>query len=667
VQAGRVRALWRWILAAAVTAAIIGTPRLAAAAKAPTDSDLAPARAALAAADAGKWAEAESRARQAKDPLVVKLIQWLGLVRGGNNASFTGIVRYIEENSDWPSRRQLLRRAEEVMGNAVADQEALAWFAKNPPVSAAGQIRLAEALIATGDTQHGMKILRHAWISANLSDAQERDLYKRYRKVLAKEDHVARLDRLLWEGRDAQVRRQLWRVDPGHRAWGEARLMLRQRRGNVDRALARVPADLRDDAGLVYERLRWRRVKGKYAQARELFVDLPGDLRRPDLWWHERSILARRALREGLVSDAYRIVKEHRLNGGPEFAEAEWLAGWIALRFLHDADIALHHFQTMFTEVNYPVSRARSAYWAGRTAEARQDRDLARLWHGIAASYPTTYYGQLAAARLGPAAAVVLPAKPNVSNAEKTAFDRHELTRAVRLVAALDLKDELRPFLLRLAELKDTPGWRYLTATLANDIKRPDLAIAVAKKSGREGWELPHVGFPAITPPPPPGGANGKVALEIPLVLAVVRQESAFQLDAVSRAGARGLMQLLPRTAREVARGVNLPYAPQKLVSDAAYNLKLGQAYLRDLLAEFEGSYVLALAAYNAGPKRAREWLKEIGDPRASADDAIDWVEMIPYEETRNYVQRVLENLQVYRLRLSETELAQSLEKDLLR
>lgn len=666
MQAGRVRALWRWILVAAVTAAIVGTPRVAAAAKTPADPDMAAARSALAAANAGKWAEAESRARQAKDPLVVKLIQWLGLVRGGNNVPFAGIVRYIEGNPDWPSQRQLLRRAEEAMGNAIADTDVLAWFAKTPPVSAAGQIRLGEALIATGDAGRGMKLLRGAWASANLSDAQERDVYKRHRKLLTKEDHVARLDRLLWEGRDAQVRRQLWRVDPGHRAWGEARLMLRRSRGNVDRALARVPAGLRDDVGLIYERLRWRRVKGKHAQARELFANLPSDLRRPDLWWHERSILARRALREGLVSDAYRIVKEHRLNNGPELAEAEWLAGWIALRFLHDVDAALVHFHTMFTEVNYPVSRARGAYWAGRTAEAHQDRDLARLWLGIAASFPTTYYGQLAAARLGPAAAVGLPAKLQVSNATKTAFERHELTRAVRLVVALGLKDELRPFLLRLAELKDTPEWRYLTATLAHDIKRPDLAIAVAKKSGREGWELPHVGYPAINPPLPPGGSNGKVALEIPLVLAVVRQESAFQLDAVSRAGARGLMQLLPSTARQVARGVNLPYAPQKL-SDAAYNLKLGQAYLRDLLAEFEGSYVLALAAYNAGPKRAREWVKEIGDPRSSADDAIDWVEMIPYEETRNYVQRVLENLQVYRQHLSETELAQSLEKDLLR
>lgn len=666
MQAGRVRALWRWILVAAVTAAIVGTPRVAAAAKTPADPDMAAARSALAAANAGKWAEAESRARQAKDPLVVKLIQWLGLVRGGNNVPFAGIVRYIEGNPDWPSQRQLLRRAEEAMGNAIADTDVLAWFAKTPPVSAAGQIRLGEALIATGDAGRGMKLLRGAWVSANLSDAQERDVYKRHRKLLTKEDHVARLDRLLWEGRDAQVRRQLWRVDPGHRAWGEARLMLRRSRGNVDRALARVPAGLRDDVGLIYERLRWRRVKGKHAQARELFANLPSDLRRPDLWWHERSILARRALREGLVSDAYRIVKEHRLNNGPELAEAEWLAGWIALRFLHDVDAALVHFHTMFTEVNYPVSRARGAYWAGRTAEAHQDRDLARLWLGIAASFPTTYYGQLAAARLGPAAAVGLPAKLQVSNTTKTAFERHELTRAVRLVVALGLKDELRPFLLRLAELKDTPEWRYLTATLAHDIKRPDLAIAVAKKSGREGWELPHVGYPAINPPLPPGGSNGKVALEIPLVLAVVRQESAFQLDAVSRAGARGLMQLLPSTARQVARGVNLPYAPQKL-SDAAYNLKLGQAYLRDLLAEFEGSYVLALAAYNAGPKRAREWVKEIGDPRSSADDAIDWVEMIPYEETRNYVQRVLENLQVYRQHLSETELAQSLEKDLLR
>jgi soluble lytic murein transglycosylase len=200
---------------------------------------------------------------------------------------------------------------------------------------------------------------------------------------------------------------------------------------------------------------------------------------------------------------------------------------------------------------------------------------------------------------------------------------------------------------------------------LAHDVKRPDLAIAVAKKSGREGWELTHAGWPALTPPPPAGADKNNV--ELPLVLAVVRQESAFRPDAVSRAGARGLMQLMPKTAEVVARSANLPYAQQRLTADPAYNMKLGQAYLRDLLSEFEGSYILALAAYNAGPKRARDWLKEMGDPRTSAEDAIDWVEMIPFEETRNYVQRVLENLQVYRQRLSETEVARSLERDLVR
>jgi soluble lytic murein transglycosylase len=456
-----------------------------------------------------------------------------------------------------------------------------------------------------------------------------------------------------------------WRVDAGHRAWGEARLSLRRSTGNVDRLIARVPQQLRDDEGILYERLRWRRAKKKYADARALLANLSGDLRRPDKWWNERSILARRLLREGLVTEAYGIVKNHKLKGGSELAEAEWLAGWIALRFMQDHRAAFTHFHTMVNDVNYPVSRARGAYWAGRAAEAMNDADLARLWHGVAASLPTTYYGQLSTARLGPTAVNGLPAKPEASRKEKTAFDRHELTRAIRLLVALDLKDELRPFFLRLAEVNDTASWRHLAATLAHDIKRPDLAIAVAKKSGREGWELTHAGWPAMTPPPPAGADKGNV--ELPLVLAVVRQESAFKPDAVSRAGARGLMQLMPKTAQEVARATNTPYAQNRLIADPAYNLKLGQAYLRDLLSEFEGSYILALAAYNAGPKRARDWLKDMGDPRTSAEDAIDWVEMIPFEETRNYVQRVLENLQVYRQRLSDTEVARSLERDLLR
>lgn len=614
--------------------------------------DLEAARAAHVAVKAQSWGKAEALALRASDPVVLRLVQWLGLTRGAR-ASFAAIARWIDENPGWPSRRQLVRRVEEAIGADIPSETVLAWFRRHPPVSAIGKVRFAEALIAGGEDTKGIALLRLAWAEGRFSRAHEKEILKKHGRRLGTDDHIRRLDRLLWDGRAEEARRLLWKVDPAHRALGEARLSLRYRHGNVDRAVARVPEALQRDPGLLYERARWRRSKGKYDAAWEVFQDMPQELGRADLWWDERSILARRALRDGAVTDAYRVVKDHGLEQGADYAEAEWMAGWIAHRFLHDHQVALRHFIAMSTAVSYPVSKARGAYWAARAAEAAKDASTAEIWDRVAASYPTTFYGQLAAARLGPTTVFALPPDPEPTADETADFDKHELTHAVRLIAALGLKDEMRPFVMQLAESRASPGWRHLTAALARSHGRTELAVAVAKRSSRAGFELAQAGYPQFEPPRPPKSAAGKEAPEVPLVLAVVRQESAFQPEATSRAGARGLMQIMPATAQSVAKGYKLPYAPQKLTADPAYNLKLGQAYLRDLLDEFGGSYVFALAAYNAGPKRAREWIKVNGDPRGTLEDVIDWIELIPFEETRNYVQRVLENLQVYRLRLN--------------
>ena len=645
-------------IALIVALAVLG-PGFPAAALTPEDTLLA--KAAFKAIDRDRWNKARRLGVRIGDVTTARVIRWMDLTRRGSRASFREIAKFMDENPDWPYQALLGRRAEEAMTGKIPPHEVLAWFQARPPVSADGRVRFGAALLAGADEVKGRAVLKEAWIQGNFTKAREKNFYSRYRKLLTYTDHVKRLDRLLWEGRYWSSRRMLWKVKAGDRALGEARFQLRQMLGNVDRAIAKVPEEMRGDPGLVYERLRWRRRKGRDKSALEILDMAPETPAYPKKWWTERVILARRALNDGLVTTAYRLAREHGLESGAEFSEAEWLAGWIALSFLGDEDVAIGHFTAMFKAVKYPLSRSRGAYWIARAAAVSGKAELAELCYRVAAGHSIAFYGQLAAANLDPETVLKLPPPPAIDAALEMAFNDHELTRAVRILGELGENDRLDPFVRHLAGLRDEPGWRFLAASLAQDFGRPDLGIWVAKKSSKDGHELVGAAYPALKPDP------DKSAVEVPLTLAVIRQESAFDPGAISPAGARGLMQLLPRTARKVAKKHAIPYSRRRLTQDPDFNVLLGRAHLGDLLGMFEGSYVLALAAYNAGPSRARRWIRANGDPRESSVDVIDWIEMIPFNETRNYVQRILENLQVYRQRLAQTEVAMALESDLRR
>ena len=623
-------------------------------------------RTALAAAKAGQWKAARRAVTKARHPLPAKIIRWMDFRRTGTRVYFEDVGRFVALNQDWPEQDLLRRRAEEMISDKTPDSLILTWFSRFPPVSTDGKVRYGTALRAAGVEQAGWEILRDAWLTGNFGKGSEKRFYRRYRKLLSRDDNRQRLDRLLWEGRYWPARRMLWKVNAKQRALGEARLVLMSMRGNADRAIAKIPAHLKDDPGLIYERLRWRRRKG-LDTASEFLATVPFDLVYPAKWWDERSIIARRILRKGHVSEAYRLVKEHGIHRqhAAAFAEAEWTAGWLALRFLAEYETAWLHFATMYNAVRYPISRARGAYWAARAASALKRPKEAAVWLRKAANHPTTYYGQLAAARLGGDKSVWLPPDPIPDFETLEEFDGHELVQVVRLFAQIGAEDQLRPFIRALANVDGSAAWRTLTASLARRHGRPDLALGVAKSMGREGRTLIGAGYPTVKVPRKVN-ANKKPLPEQPLVLAVIRQESAFQPEAKSHAGARGLMQLLPRTARNVAKGLKLRYSKTRLTKEPAFNLTLGQAYLGDLIKEFNGSYVLALAAYNAGPGRARRWLKTNGDPRESVTQAIDWIELIPFEETRNYIQRVMEGLQVYRGRLNGARMAITLDRDLI-
>ena len=630
-----------------------------------SETDIRNGRAAFASADRGNWKNARSLVGRVSDPLARTVLQWINITRTGSRVPFADVTTFIDNNPDWPSRRLLRRRAEEAMGSDLAAADILEWFNEHEPVSTSGRIRWAQALLAAGGPGEGRAAIRDTWVNGDFTRAEEKRFYRAHRKLLTHGDHVRRLDRLQWEGRHGPARRMLWKVNADYRALGEARLLLRRREGNVDRAVAKVPEALKSDPGLVYERLRWRRRKGLETSAREWLEAHPLDLSRPELWWRERAALARQALDDGHVSEAYRIVTGHAVDDGIAFAEASWLAGWISLRYLREPKTGLDHFSAMYNKVNFPISRARAAYWAGRAAEALTRPEVADHWYRTAANHPTTYYGQLAAARVNGPTNLHLPQIPEPTEDEARAFENNDRTRVARMLHAFGQKKRLDAFVLRLTELGETPAWKAMSAALARSLGRPDLAVTVAKRSARGGHTFVREGYPVV--PLPTVEARLPRPVEDPLLLAMIRQESAFQVDAKSSAGARGLMQVMPATARRIVKRLKLPFSSRRLNGDRDYNIRVGRGYLAGLLDAFDGSYVLALTAYNAGPARVRAWIRANGDPREGDVDVIDWIEQIPFAETRNYVQRTLESLQVYRGRLAETEIATTIETDLTR
>lgn len=621
-------------------------------------TDLQLYRKAFTAADRADWPRVWRITRKAKNPLPAKVLRWLYLSRRGTPAGFDEIAGFVAANPDWPSQGRLVRQAEKAIKGKIPAAKLLAWFARHPPVIAAGSKALGSALIASGRVDEGEAVLRNTWIGGNFNSRDERAFLKRHGGLLNSEHHSQRLDRLLWDGEYYQIIRAMRRAEPDERALARARLSLRRSSPDVDEAIASVPEHLLGHPGLLYERFRWRRRKGKYDGAMAILADLPPDLIRPDKWWDDRRIVARRLVTRKRPKDAYRIIRDHGLSPGPAFAQAEWFAGWIALRFLDLPDEALKHFERMHGAVNYPVSRARAAYWAGRAAEAKSDENKARRWYETAAKFDAVYYGQLAGGRAQLASRPKTP-EPVPSEEAFQRFAKTELARAAILLDQLRRPRQVWKLIDGIARLSDKPEHLAMTARLATRLGRVDLGVRVSRYAYRRGVHLSSSGYPVIKAP--------DSRPELGLALAVARQESSMNTRAQSPAGARGIMQLMPATAKTVAGWLRVRYSPSRLTKDPAYNIRLGRAYLRSLLRSYRGSYVLAIAAYNAGPPALKEWLRRNGDPRKPGVDPVDWIELIPYPHTRNYVQRVLENLQVYRRRLGSDQLTQTLHKDLRR
>ncbi|MEI6986140.1 MAG: lytic transglycosylase domain-containing protein [Rhodospirillaceae bacterium] len=629
-------------------------------------NDLDLYRAAFRHAESENWGDSLRIGAEPRERLPAKVIRWLDLARPASGNSFAAITDFIRANPKWPNQTGLLRQAEATIPQELPAAEVKNWFALHSPVSADGLGRYFDALTSLGDNTKAADIARSFWISANFANTDDELEFRRHlASQLRPKDHLARLDRLLWDHQASAVRRILSLFDDGRQALALARLALADDEPGLETAVRRVPDELATDPGLLYERVRWRRKKDNDAGALEILLSPPAELGRPALWWTERNIMIRRVLEKRNFALAYKLAKAHGQQESTSLVEAEFLTGWIALRHLHQPSDAFDHFNRMYRAAASPMSKSRGAFWCGRAAMALGDSKKATEWYEAAAKFPTMFYGQMAATVLN-ADQLALPPEPTVNESEVNEFNRRELVRVVHVLQEInphDKNDRVGLFLRRLGRDASTAAEFVLLVRLAEETHRPEVAIAIAKQAFQAGVTLVRSGYPTLQ-------LQKGTRTEPALTLALIRQESTFNTNIISSAGARGLMQLMPATAKLMATKLGLRYSEARLIDDPDYNIMMGTSFIGEMIDSYNGSYILAIAAYNAGGGRVHDWLNKYGDPRITSSralDAVDWIESIPIAETRNYVQRILESLQVYRARLGTRDGEKTLKHDMRR
>lgn len=591
------------------------------------------------------WAKdfgaAAAAAARAGDPVASEIVEWHRLRAGQGN--WGDFARFVTANADWPGMELLRKRAEAAMPGTLPAEQVRAFFAIIKPQTGRGAMLYAAALGGAA----GQEALAAAWRELPMTSDERAQFVQRFGQALAPH-HRARLYTMLWEGETNAAEAMLPLVPAADAALARARIALQRRAPGVDGLIAAVPASHAGDGGLAYDRFDWRMSKNRWDGGEELILahsTSAESLGRPEAWSNRRRSIARNAMREGRVQAAYRIASQHFLTAGSDYSDLEWLAGYIALVHLNDPGRAAAHFQRFAASVETPISLGRAGYWLGRAYEAGGDADAARRSYAFGARHQTSFYGQLAAERAGiaPDQSIVQRGLPDWRN---RSFARSRPVHAARLLhAAGDPVTALR-FLLHVQESLG-PEDSAALAALAIDMGQTAAAVKIAKRVVRDGQIWPDAYYPLT------GLTRHANGIPPELAMAIARQESELNPQAVSPAGARGLMQLMPATAQKVSATLGLPYSQGRLTSDPGYNVQLGSRYLAEMLARFDGSIILAAAAYNAGPNRVDQWIATYGDPRRPGVDPVLWAETIPYRETRNYVQRVAESLHVYRARMA--------------
>ena len=617
--------------------------------------DFAIAKKAFSEMKKANWTGAIKIAKKAKDKSIYNFIQWRHLLTKGNKASFYDYLTFIKTNEDYPRIGRIRYLAEhKLSNNKIKPNKVIDWFQGNEPLSGYGKMILGESYILTGKINEGKQLIKEGWITADLSKSDLRFFRKKFKKHLNADDYVKRADYLAWNNKYWDLKRMLRYLPKDYELLYNARQLLMSKSYGVDQAIKNVPSKFKNDAGLNYDRLKWRRKRGRVDSSTEILLKVKNTknyLVRPDKWWIEREIISRSLIYKKKYELAYKISSNHALTEGADYAAAEWMSGWIALSFLKDPLLSKEHFQNFYNNVTYPISTSRGAYWLARSYKALGDKGNSEKWFKEASKYLTTYYGQLAFLELYPNENFELSKDIQINKDYKNKFYTKELVKIVYLLNELN-EDKYSKFILRhLANDDIESGSEILAAELSTNIGRFDFAIQIAKIASYKKRFHNKFNYPIISTPK---YINGRKIPESAFILSIIRQESEFDLSANSHAGAKGLMQLMPYTAKLVAKQAKLPYAKSRLTTDPEYNINLGSHYIAGLIQQYDGAYPFAIAAYNAGPNRVKYWKKLNKDPQKKQINYVDWVELIKFRETRNYVQRVLENYNVYRYILEQ-------------
>lgn len=571
-------------------------------------------------------------------------------------------VKFASEHSDWPGLPLLRRVGEPKIPAGRPPTEIAALFDNDAPQTGYGALRYVQALESLNRNEDAQNALKSAWLTLPMNQSDHSAFVKRYGKTLAAL-HWARADAMLWDGEGGSAQRMLPLLSNAQRRLTEARIALRAGRNGVNKMIDAIPKSLANDPGLAFERFRWRMRRDLYPQAQELIEARSSsreNLGEPEVWSDRRRRIARHNMRDANYKAAYELASKHFLQPDEAgFTDLEWLSGYLALVYLKRPNDAVTHFRRLRQASVTPITQGRVWYWLGRAHDAAGNREKALEAWSVAASYQTSFYGQLAKEAGGLPAQSLLTGQV-IHEWQTATFLNSTVFRAGLLLHYAGQRYSGGRFFAHLAETMTLSEQEQLGQLLIG-LNRPNMALRVAKNGAALGRVVMPAYYPVL-------GSIAKTTVVPPeFALAIARQETEFNPEVQSPAGARGLMQLMPATARGVSKTLGLPYKSDRLITDPDYNIRLGTEYLRQMLSRFDGSYVLAAAAYNAGPQRANSWIKRFGDPRNPNVDAIAWIEKIPFRETRNYVMRVVESTGVYRARLSGRADAVSINADLNR
>ncbi len=601
-----------------------------------------------------EWDRARVKIAQSKDPLAAKLYYWLLLTNKDKpewtNRLFVRLSHFIRQNSEWPNISKMKLRAEGVMPETLSNAEVMAWYDDFPPKTPYGMGRYMDAMIIDGKRDRARLFLADWWADTLISRSQQRVIFKKYGNFLTVNAHAKRFDALLLKRDYDNAIAIAGVLGRGYKDLAHARIALaKNKNSGLDALIEKVPTYLQDNAGLLYERLKWRRERNLNSGALEILRNSPDGalVLNPKDWWRERHIMIRRLLEKGEYKQAYNLAENHIQKDGFAYAQAEWLTGWLALRFMDRPAQALMRFSAMHQKVKTPVSKARAAYWAGRAAYDLRQFDLSKDWYKKAGSFQTVFYGQLAQEALSRKVRLSKSRLPKLFRSDRRNYRRNELVQASILFDEAGMGKSAENFIYAFLKNEGTPKAYLFAAEMFAEKGDSYAAVKVTKKATRKGLFLTKQAYPTITK-----HLSDVDYVEWALIHALIRQESMFDPKAKSPAGARGLMQVMPKTASGVSKKLNVGYKKSWLTSKPSYNILIGSNYIAQMIKRYDGSYPLAIAAYNAGPGRVNSWLKLYGDPRKGEVNLIDWIELIPIYETRNYVQRVMEGTHTYRLRL---------------